>query len=179
MAKSGVYGIESIKFADVVAGGWPTTWTGFEMKAIVKDSLSFNDAAPGESNIEVEDMDAYYAILPSDKGSQGFTVQTYDMSKEAYTFFYGYTEGADGYMSENPGFILENKAVQITTKEFGEFPSRVFEWANMKLSVTKSGTIGKSGFPNLNIDFKKEAHVDNNGKEIAGARWKEVDKTAS
>ena len=52
MAKTSVYGIESIKFADVTTDGtFPTDWTSFSMKAIVKDSFSFNDSAPGENNI--------------------------------------------------------------------------------------------------------------------------------
>lgn len=174
--KTAVYGIESIKFAETPTDGkFPTVWTAFQMKAIVKDSFSYNDAAPGETNIEVEDMDDYYAILQSDKGTKGFTVQTYDLSEEAYKFFFGYVDGEgdnEGYFAEKPGFELTNKAVQITTKAFADFPAKVFEWANMKLSVTKSGTIGKSGFPNLNIEFKKQAFVGTDGTEIAGARWK-------
>lgn len=179
MPKSAVYGVESIKFAEVTKDGtFPTAWTGFVMKAIVKDSLSFNDQAPSTSDIEVEDLDEYYATLPTDKGSKGFTVQTYDMSKEAYAFFCGYKDGTEdnvGYSIETPGFVLNNKAVQITTKKFGDFPSRVFEWANMKLTVTQSGTIGKSGFPNLNIEFKKQAFTDADGKEVPGARWKNLE----
>lgn len=176
--KTGVYGIESIKFAETPTNGkFPTMWDAFEMKAIVKDSFSFSDSAPSETNIEVEDMDDYYAILQSDKGTKGFSVQTYDLSEEAYKFFFGYADGTGddaGYYTETVGFELTNKAVQITTKAFADFPAKVFEWANMKLTVTKSGTIGKSGFPNLNIDFKKQAFVDASGNEIAGARWKVV-----
>lgn len=183
--KSAVYGIDTIKFADVPKDGtFPVTWTDFIMKAIVKDSVSFNDQAPSTTDIEVEDMDEYYATLNSDKGSKGFTVQTYDMSKEAYAFFCGYAEGTDdsqkggsdntGYQVETPGFVLENKAVQITTKKYGDFPARVFEWANMKLTVTQSGTIGKSGFPNLNIEFKKQAFINTDGEEVPGARWKNL-----
>lgn len=186
MAKTSVYGIESIKFANVKTDGtFPTDWTTFSMKAIVKGSFSFNDSAPGENNIEVEDMSEYYAVLESDKGSRGFSVQTYDLSKEAYEFFYGYKEGKNdtgsggsdntGWIVEDPKFKLADKAVQITTKKFGDFPARVFEWANMKLSVTQSGSIGKSGFPNLNIEFKKQAFMNADGIEIPGARWKNVE----
>lgn len=179
--KSSVYGIKSIKFADTPTDGkFPTAWTAFEMKAIVKDGLSFNDSAPSTTNVEVEDMDTAYAILETDKGSRGFTIQTYDLSKEAYEFFYGYQEGKDenvGWNVETPGFVLSAKAVQVTTQAFGEFPSRTFEWASMKLTVSNTGTIGKSGFPNLNIECKKQAFVDSTGKEIAGARWKNNPKT--
>lgn len=171
--KASVYGIKSIKFAETPTNGkFPTEWSAFEMKAIVKDGLSFNDSAPSTNNIEVEDMDVAYAILETDKGSRGFTIQTYDLSKEAYEFFYGYVEDENGWMNETPGFNLTSKAVQVTTQEFGEFPSRTFEWASMKLTVSNTGTIGKSGFPNLNIECKKQAFVGVDGKEIAGARWK-------
>lgn len=186
MAKTSVYGIKSIKFAELTNDGtFPSEWTAFDMKAIVKDSLSFNDSAPGKNDIEVEDMDEYYASLDSDKGSRGFTIQTYDLSKEAYEFFYGYKEGSNdtssggsdnsGWNVETPGFKLSNKAIQITTRKFGDFPARVFEWANMELTVTNQGTIGKSGFPNLNIECKKQAFINAQGKEIPGARWKNIE----
>lgn len=178
MSKTAVYGIESIKFADVPTNGqFPTSWTGFTMKAIVKDSVSFNDSAPSESNIEVEDMEDYYAILETDKGTKGFTIQTYDLSAEAYAFFYGYQDGTTdnaGFQVEQVGFKLANKAVQIITKAFGDFPARQFEWANMKLTVTQTGTVGKSGFPNLNIELKKQAFLNADGAEVPGARWKNL-----
>ena len=182
--KASVYGIKSIKFADTPTDGkFPTAWEGFKMKAIVKDGLSFNDSAPSTTNVEVEDMDVAYAILETDKGSRGFTIQTYDLSKEAYQFFYGYTQGAantehDGWLVESPGFVLTSKAVQVITQEFGEFPSRTFEWASMKLTVSNTGTSGKSGFPNLNIECKKQAFVNEKGEEIAGARWRNTPKEA-
>ena len=79
MAKTAVYGIDTIKFADVPTDGkFPTTWANFSMKAIVKDSFSFNDTAPSTTNVEVEDMADFYAVLDSDKGAKGFTLQTYD-----------------------------------------------------------------------------------------------------
>lgn len=150
------------------------------MKAIVKDSFSFNDTAPSTTNVEVEDMADFYAVLDSDKGAKGFTLQTYDYGEEAYEFFFGYAKGTGNdnpnkdFMVETPGFIRSNQAVQIITKAFNDFPARQFEWANMKLTITKTGTIGKSGFPNLNIDFVKEAFTGTDGTEVAGARWKEL-----
>ena len=141
------------------------------MTAIVKDSLSFNDSAPSTNNIEIEDSDTYYATLESDAGSQGFTIQTYDMSKKAAEFFFGYKDN-NGYLEENPKFKLDNHAVQITTRATGEFKSHIFEWANMKMTITKSGTIGKSGFPNINIECVKQSVFDTDGNELPSARWK-------
>lgn len=177
MAKNAVFGVKSIKFAEPVAGGFPTDWTEFDMRAIVKDSVTYNDSAPGENNIEVEDMDEYYAILNSDKGQRGFTIKGYDLSEEAYKFFFGYTDGTD----DNAGFVVEtpgtettlNKSVQIITKPLGnEFSAKQFEWANMRITAVMEGNIGKSGFPNVSLTCVKQANIDADGNEVAGARWK-------
>lgn len=174
MARNGVYGVAKFLMQEAVANGFPTddSWaTAFEMKAIVKDSLSYNDQAASENDIEVEDMDLPYASLPSSLATKGFTVQTYDLSKEAYVYLMGYEE-KEGWVTETPGKKLGNQAVQITTKALAEFSAKVFEWANLSAKVTRTGTIGKSGFPNLNIEFKQEVLTDESGKEIGGARWK-------
>lgn len=183
--KSGAWGVESVKFAPMVdsptstKSPFPTAWTEFEMKAIVKDSLQFNDQAPSTNNIEIEDSDNYYATLQSDAGTEGFTIQTYDMSDKAAEFFLGYTKNGD-YVQETPKFKLQNHAVQITTKGTDEFPQKTFEWANMKITVTKSGTIGKSGFPNINIECVKQAVFDaTTGAELPAARWKTATTTSS
>lgn len=183
--KTGAWGVESVKFAPLVdspsgtKSPFPTVWTEFEMKAIVKDSLQFNDQAPSTTNIEIEDSDNYYATLQSDAGTEGFTIQTYDMSEAAAEFFFGYKKNGD-YVEENPKFKLQNHAVQVTTKATDEFPQKVFEWANMKLTVTKSGTVGKSGFPNINIECVKQAVFSSeDGSELPSARWKNTDATSS
>jgi hypothetical protein len=44
----------------------------------------------------------------------------------------------------------------------------------MKLNVTMAGTMGKSGFPNIHVEFVKQAHLNAEGKEMAGARWKDL-----
>lgn len=178
MAKTAPYGIVSMKVLDVKKDGtFPSSseWdTAFSFNAIVKDSFSFNDSAPSENNIEVEDMNEYYATLESDKGSKGFTVDVYDFGEEIAKTLLGYKKGSDGYITEDPAFKLENKAVQVTTKKFADFPAKVFEWANMKLTVTMAGTMGKSGFPNIHVEFVKQAHLDEQGKEVAGSRWKDL-----
>lgn len=173
--KDADYGLTSVKFQAAVAGGFPTSWdSAYSLKAIVKDNFSFNDAAPSETNIEVEDMDEYYATLESDKGSKGFSIQTYDMGEATYKYLCGYTtDSSTGWNTETPGFKLGNQAIQVITKALGsEFRSKTFEWANMKVTVVKNGTIGKSGFPNFTITCTKQAVLDSSGTEIAGARWK-------
>lgn len=174
--RNGVYGIASFKIQPAAANGFPTSWEGgnvFSLQAIVKDSLSFNDSEASEEDIEVEDMDNFYASLPSSLPTKGFTVQTYDMGEKAYTYLAGYEKQSSGdWYEEKPGSELGNQAVQIITKAIADFPSKTFEWANMSVKVTRSGTIGKSGFPNFNLTFKQIVLTDASGAEISGARWK-------
>ena len=173
--KQGVYGIETFKMQAAVANGFPTSWDSAQLiNAIVKDSLTFNDSEASENDIEVEDMTDFYASLPSTIATKGFTIQTYDLSAEMYEYLCGYTL-TDSYYVENPNFQLGNQAVQIVTKKFADFPSKTFEWANMKCKVTRSGTIGKSGFPNFNIAFKQQSLTDSSGRAIGGARFKMTD----
>lgn len=179
MSKTAVYGIEYLKLAAAIeagenAGSYPdfdTVANLFKVVAIPKDSFSHNDQAPGDNDIEVEDMETIYASLPSDAGSEGFTVQTYDMGENAYKYLLGYAKKGD-WNEESVGYKLPNQAVELKTKQLQDFPSRIFQWARMKVKVTKTGTVGKSGFPNFNLEFKKVANLDKDGNEISGARNK-------
>lgn len=179
MSKTAVYGIEYLKLSPSIetgetAGAFPDfekVATKFLVTAVVKDSMSFNDQAPGDTDIEVEDMDTVYASLPSDVGSEGFTVQTYDMGEEAYKYLLGYTKSGE-WNEEVPGFALPNQAVELKTKAFQDFPARIFQWARMKVKITKTGNVGKSGFPNFNLEFKKLSNLNKEGKAVAGARNK-------
>lgn len=180
MAKNATYGLKSVEFQKAVSGGFPTAWDSanvFSAVALVKDQFSYNDQAASESNVEVEEMDEYYATLESDKGSKGFTLQIYDLSEKSYTYLLGYKKNEQtGYFEEVPGFKLDNQAIRITTKSLGEeFRSKIIEYANMKTTVVHAGTIGKSGFPNLTITCTKQAVLDENGAEQAGARWQFAD----
>ena len=180
MAKTAVYGISSVSLAPVAASGaFPTSWTGdgaFSFKAIVKDSLSFNDSAAGNNDIEVEDSDDIYAYLKNGVDTRGFTMDTYDLSEEAYKALLQYTkpttDNTDGwvYAPVNVGELV--KAVQIITKAFDDFPAKTFEWAKMKITVTRAGNIGKSGFPNFHLEFRELMNADADGTPISGHRWK-------
>lgn len=203
--QGGTYGIVSVSFAEPETGGFPEDikfrryrdtdgnaipsgssageWPkgSFGFTAIVMDSVSFNDSAPSENDLYVEDVDTIYATLKSDEGSKGFTLDTYDLSAEAYEALVGAENATTG---ANAGWVVEPaqipallKAVQIMTRKFGDFPSKTFQWAKMKISVTKAGTIGKSGFPNFHLEFKQQANFDENGKAQAGHRWKLTDRT--
>ena len=163
MAKNGVFGLESFSFADCVEnGGYPTQWSD-KIKAIVSGSLSFNDQAAQTSDVEIEDSEDPYAVLTTSAATKGFTLQTYDFSEENFTKLLGYTkdEGSSG---------KNYKAVQIVTKDLDDIPSRTFQWSKMKLTITRSGSIGKSGLPNLNIEFRQMAVFDASGNKKSGHR---------
>ncbi len=174
-----VYGIKSVIFDTPVAGSFPTfdittAGTAFAINAIVKDSFTFNDSAPSQTNIEIEDSDEYFATLNTDKGTEGFTIQTYDLSESQYVKLMGYSaKGENGWISNDPKKgKLEVAAIQVTTKALDEFPSRVYEYAKCKLAITNSGTLGKSGFPNLTIECTIQANFDAKGEEQSNKRWK-------
>lgn len=180
MAKTAVYGISSVSLANPAAdGAFPSAWTGdgaFSFKAIVKESLSFKDSAAGDNDIEVEDSDDIYASLRSGIDTRGFTMDTYDLSEEAYIALLQYTKPAQGnadgwvYAPVNTTDLI--KAVQIVTKAFDDFPSKTFEWAKMKINVTRAGNIGKSGFPNFHLEFRELMNANSSGEPISGHRWK-------
>lgn len=149
--------------------GLPT----FKVSAIVKDSFSYADSAPTEENIEIEDSDDYFATIKTDGGSKGFTLQTYDMGQEAYEYLMGYTQ-VDGWNEEPVNFELGNQCVELKTRKLAGFPSKIYQYARMSVRVSRTGTIGKSGFPNFQLEFTKLANFDENGEEISGARWQKV-----
>lgn len=180
MAKTAVYGIQSVTLtAPAANGAFPSSWTGdnaFAFKAIVKDSLTFNDSAAGDNDIEVEDSDDIYASLPSGTDTRGFTMDTYDLSEEAYLKLNQYTkpttDNTDGWVYAPAKAERLIKAVQIVTRAFDDFPAKTFEWAKMKITVTRAGTIGKSGFPNFHLEFRELMNTNANGEPISGHRWK-------
>lgn len=145
----------------------------FQVTAIVKDSFSYKDTAPTETNIEIEDSDDFFATIKTDGGEKGFTLQTYDMGAEAYAYLMGYAEN-NGWQEEGISFELPNQCVEIKTKKLSGFPAKIFQWARMSVKVNRTGTIGKSGFPNFQLEFTKLANFDSTGTEISGARWKEA-----
>ena len=174
MAKTAAYGISNVTIDACGANGAYPTFLGasaFSFKAIVKDSVQFNDAAASDNDIEIEDSDDMYASLPGSAATRGFTMDTYDMGKEAYEALMQYTTNGD--WEEAPAKVNDLiKAVQIITKEFDDFPSKTFQWAKMKIKVTRAGTIGKSGFPNLHLEFRELMNANAAGQPISGHRWK-------
>lgn len=174
MAKTAAYGISSVTIDACGADGAYPAFSGanaFSFKAIVKDSLQFNDQAGSDNDIEIEDSDDIYASLQSSAPTKGFTMDTYDMGKDAYEALMQYEE-KDGW-EEAPARIDDLiKGVQIITRAFDDFPSKTFQWAKMKIKVTRAGTIGKSGFPNLHLEFRELMNANANGEAISGHRWK-------
>ena len=183
MAKTAAYGISSVTLANPGANGaYPSSWTGigtFSFKAIVKDSFQFSDSESSDNDIEVEDSDEIYASLQSSAPTKGFTMDTYDLSEEAYIALQQFTEVIQGegesaetwYAAPAKSTDLI-KAVQVVNQKFDEFPSKTFQWAKMLIKVTRAGTLGKSGFPNFHLTFKEQMNANAKGEPISGHRWK-------
>lgn len=179
MAKTGVYGITSVTLDTPGVNGAYAAFDGnnaFSFKAIAKDSLNFNDTAATDNDIEVEDSDDIYASLPNSTPTRGFTMDTYDLSQESYIALLQYekpsTNNEEGWVNAPVRTDDLIKAVQIITRKFDDFPSKTFQWAKMKIKVTRAGTIGKSGFPNFHLEFRELMNVDGSGNPISGHRWK-------
>lgn len=177
-----VYGIRKIILDKPVAGGFATFTGGdaFQVSAIVKDQFNYNNTAPSSTNIEIEDSDEYFAVLDSDKGSNGFTFQAYDLSHESYKKLLGFTEETDGdktwYTQQVGGQgKMTEAAIQITTRKQGDNKPREIEYARCKVTITESGTIGKSGFPNFNIECVQLANYGADGTEHEGYRWRYIE----
>lgn len=178
MAKPAVYGISAVTLANPVAGDYPASWSGadaFTFRAIVKDSVKFTDEAGSDNDFEVEESDTIFATLSSSTPKKGFELDTYDLSEEAYTKLQGFQKDDQGWLTEPIQTEDLVKAVQIITRKYQDIPSRTFQWANMKIKVTKAGTIGKSGFPNFHLVFAQNANFDENGQEKSCHRWKLTD----
>lgn len=176
MAKRGLYGIQHLKLVNATKFGQYPDFNDvakvFSVTAIVKDSASFSDTAPSVTNIEIEDSDLPFASIETDKGSHGFTLQTYDMGQEAYEYLLGFEPNEKtGWIEEGKSFVLPNQAVELLTQKYGNQPAVRFQWSNMKCVVSKSGTLGKSGFPNFQLDFTQVVSRDSNGNELKGSRF--------
>lgn len=182
MAKTAAYGISSVTIAEPGANGaYPSGWTGagtFSFKAIVKDSFQFNDSESSDNDIEVEDSNDIYASLQSSAATKGFTMDTYDLSAEAYNALMQFTT-SDGWEVAPAKTADLIKAVQVVTQSMADFPSKTFQWAKMLIKVTRAGTLGKSGFPNLHVTFKEQMNSDASGNAISGHRWKLTDSSSS
>ena len=182
MAKPAVYGISAVTLANPVAGSYPASWAGedaFTFRAIVKDSLKFTDEAGTDNDIEVEESDTMFASLNSTTPKKGFEMDTYDLSEAAYTKLQGFKKDEQGWLTEPVQTEDLIKAVQIITRKYQDIPSRTFQWANMKIKVTKAGTVGKSGFPNFHLVFTQNSNFDGDGKEKSCHRWKLTEVSGS
>lgn len=182
--KQALYGIKSIKVMDVADNGAFPLFNnitegvnGVTIKAIVRDSFTFSDSAPSQTTIDVEEVDTTYLALNSDDGTLSFSFGTYDMSEECMKYFQSYTEGEGA----NEGFLVaapQRKslvcAVQVVTREQGDIPSFQMEWAKLKIEVARTGTLGKSGLPNLTLTCTEVANLDNSGKAVPNFRRKAV-----
>lgn len=180
-----VYGVRHVKLAESLTTGlYPDFATApiFNVRLIADGSFTFNDSAPSTTDVNVEDLSRPMTKLSTDGGVEGFTLETYDLSTDAFEYLKGYvavpTSDADntnkGWTVSTPGFILPAQAVQIETLPIDDFPAKIFEYAKMKVTVVKGGSVGKGGHPNFNLTFEQLANTNASGVEISGDRNKTI-----
>lgn len=181
MAKNALYGIQSVKMMTPAANGAFADFdnmvegtTGITIHAIVRDSFSFSDTTPSTTDLDVEDMDLHYATLNSDEGTRQFTFQSYNMSESAVKFLLGYVKDANDWLQAPAVHPVTNFAIQVLTRKLDDIPATVLQWARCKVEITKSGTLGKSGLPNLTFTCTEVVNLDANGAAVPNYRFKEV-----
>ena len=179
-----VYGIKHLKMTPATADG---TFPDFEnaefnMRFINDSSMSFNDTEPSTTDIRVEDLKEPLLQIETDSGSRGFTLEVLDMSEDAYKYLMGFKTIADsetdnpnkGWTVETPDFKLAPQAVELETQAIDNFPAQKYQWAKMKVTVVRAGTIGRGGVPNFSLTFTQMANTDESGNEIPGFRIRAI-----
>lgn len=182
MAQS-IYGVESIIFDTPVAGAFPafkTTGegaTGFMLDKIVTDSFTFNDSAPSTNDINIEEINEPYEILNSDNGTKSFTFQIYNMDETMYQKLMGYADAdSEGFYAEDPeAEVTKEFAVQVTTKPLNKHKARVIQYARMRVNITRSGNLAKSGLLSFNLECTRLANIAEDGTVKTGKKWKYVE----
>lgn len=74
-------GLKSIKIADVVANGLPTSFT-VEIPDAQIDSATVTETEPTREDIRTEQRKGVYRRITTEDGSVSYTVQTYDLSTD-------------------------------------------------------------------------------------------------
>lgn len=182
MAQS-IYGVESIVFDTPVAGDFPTfktdgeSPTAFILDKIVTDSFTFNDTAPSTNDINIEEINEPYEILNSDNGMKSFTFQIYNMDETMYQKLMGYsTADTEGFFSEDPeAEATKEFAVQVTTKPLNKHKARIIQYARMRVNITRSGNLAKSGLLSFNIECTRLSNIAADGTVKSGKKWKYVE----
>lgn len=179
-----VYGIKHLKMTPATADGTFPNYENakFEVRFIGDSTMSFNDTEPSTTDIRVEDMKDPLLQIETDSGSRGFTLEVLDMSEDAYKYLMGFKTIADseadnpnkGWTVETPDFKLGPQAVELETLAIDKFPAQKYQWAKMKVTVVRAGTIGRGGVPNFTLTFTQMANTDESGAELPGFRIKAI-----
>lgn len=179
-----VYGIEHLKMTPATADGtFPNFESAeFDVRFISDSTMSFNDTEASTTPVPVEDMKEPLLQLETDSGSRGFTLESVDMSEDAYKYLMGFKTIPDsetdnpnkGWTVETPEFKLGPQAVELETLAIDKFPAQKYQWAKMKVTVVRAGTIGRGGVPNFTLTFTQIANTDESGVEIPGFRIKAI-----
>lgn len=180
------WGIDSIKFMNPVGdGSFPNfdATTGVTLtKLIVIDSFVKTEEANSTNDIGWEDTSAKLR-LTGDVGARTIVFESNDLSAEQYKYFKGYKDGT----GDNVGYTVSDpksddtiiQAMQLKTRAISEYPARVHEFTPVLVEVKENGTVGKNGLPNLTFTITRQPNFDENGNELGGHRFKDVEKTTT
>ena len=172
------YGIREIKFMSAnIDGGFPD-FNGLAgvrlMNLVVVDSFQEDKDSDKETKLYVEESDEAVSTVV-ERGMRTITFRTYDLSAEQYMYLMGYVY-RDGYLVENPGFVLPPQAMRLITKPLGDYPAKIREWARLNVKVKKIGGTGKNGLPVLQLDIEVQG---NGGIPVYRERVIEIDASLS
>ena len=159
------YGIQEIRLMAANTDGSMPDFDSTDAKVvrlIVIDSFQEDQENDQEVNLYEEGVKYPVSTFISQFGQKTITFQTYDLSQDQLAYLLGYTF-ENGYIVENPGYILPRQAMQLITKPIGAYPAKVREWSRLNVMVKKTGTTGKNGLPYLQLDMKTLANSEMSG----------------
>ena len=172
------YGIEEIILTPRLATGefpdFNTATDKIKVTNIVIDSFQFNQDDDETTNINWEDYNDVGLILRGNRGLKSMVVQSDNFDNEAVAYLLGMTEDADGYMIENPDFVLGNQSMRVKTREVGQYGALLHEWVNLKVAVKKLGTLGKNGLTHLELTLSQELNIADTGEQKPNYRFTTV-----
>lgn len=172
------YGIDSIKFAPVVADGSFPEFEGavdaVSIQMIDIDSFTIEEAEDTTTDVQFENWDI--VTLTGAKGKKTISFTASDTSGEIGKIFKGYKEGTDknlGYLVNDPLHADSSIwAMQVKTKSLDEFPAKVYEYTPVSVVVKKTGTIGSGNLGKYTFTITRKPNVNASGNRLPNYREK-------
>jgi len=178
MEKKIEWGLDSVKFAPLAAGGaFPNFTNAVTADMIEMDTFTHTEEDNETNAIQWEDQDTTLTLAGT-PGQKSVAFTSNNVSPDAYKFFKQYVEGTgdnEGYMVNNPkSNDSQTLAMRYITRAIGEYPALQYEFTPVLVTVKKSGTTGKNGLPGLSFTCIFQPNFAADGKEIPNMRYKEI-----